>query len=163
MPKLTKRLVEAIEPEARDVFVWDSEIHGFGCRVYASGQRRYVLQWKHDGRTRRLVIGQPGPVTCERAREIATELRGRIAAGEDPAEERDARRGDVTVTELVVLYLAEGCGHLKPGSKAALPIRTEAARHPSHRPPDAALIKAAGYRETYRGHHQRPNGPNPRR
>ncbi len=35
MAKLTKNLVESVKPDAkRDVFVWDSQLPGFGLRVY---------------------------------------------------------------------------------------------------------------------------------
>jgi integrase len=107
----------SIEPEQRDVFVWDSELRGFGIRVYPSGQRRYLLQWKRDGRTRRYVIGAHGPVTAEQARAEGTRLLGRIAEGEDPADERDARRADITVGEMLDLYLAEGSGHLRASTQ----------------------------------------------
>jgi integrase len=117
MPRITKRLVESLEPEQRDVFLWDTELRGFGVRVYPTGQRRYVLQWKRDGRTRRYVIGIHGPVTAEQARAEATRLLGRIARGEDPAEERDARRADLTVGEMLDLYLAEGSGHLRDSTR----------------------------------------------
>ncbi|WP_119681902.1 DUF4102 domain-containing protein [Indioceanicola profundi] len=37
MPKLTKRLVDAAEPQATDYFIWDTEIPGFGMRVMRTG------------------------------------------------------------------------------------------------------------------------------
>lgn len=42
---------------------------------------------------------------------------GRTAKGEDPADERDARKADLTLAQMLDLYLAEGAGHLKPGSR----------------------------------------------
>ena len=33
MPKLTKRTVDAIEPQATEFFTWDESIPGFGLRV----------------------------------------------------------------------------------------------------------------------------------
>ena len=101
MAELTKRTVEAAKPGERDVFLWDSKLTGFGCRIYPSGRRVYLVQWKRDGRTRRLVLGPHGPVTCEQARNRATVELGRIAKGEDPADERDARKRDLTLEQLV--------------------------------------------------------------
>ena len=40
LPKLTKRVVDAIRPDPeghRDVFIWDSELRGFGVRMKPSG------------------------------------------------------------------------------------------------------------------------------
>jgi hypothetical protein len=37
--KITKRTVEALEPGPRDIFLWDCEIPGFGCKVTPKGGR----------------------------------------------------------------------------------------------------------------------------
>jgi integrase len=118
MPKLTKRVVEGAAPAAGDLFVWDDELPGFGVRVYPSGTRKYLLQWKRDGRTRRLVLGAHGPLTCEQARAAALAALGRVARGEDPAEERDLSRRDPTVAALAELWLAEGCAGKKASTLA---------------------------------------------
>lgn len=55
--KITKRLVEAIKPQAADYFVWDTQVIGFGLRVRSSGHKSYVLQYRHEGRARRYAIG----------------------------------------------------------------------------------------------------------
>lgn len=62
MPKLTKKLVDALERDPdRDVFVWDSEVRGFGARVKPSGTKTFVIQYRNaERRTRRFVIGQFG-------------------------------------------------------------------------------------------------------
>ena len=44
MPKLTKRSVEAMQPEAKDFSVWDDDIKGFGVRIMASSARTYQAQ-----------------------------------------------------------------------------------------------------------------------
>ena len=33
MPKLTKRTIDATEPQAAEFFIWDESIPGFGVRV----------------------------------------------------------------------------------------------------------------------------------
>lgn len=101
MAELSKRMVEAAKPRDGDYCLWDSKLIGFGCRIYPSGRRVYIVQWKRDGRTRRLVLGHHGAVTCEQARTKATVALGRIANGEDPADERDARKRDLTLEQLV--------------------------------------------------------------
>src|SRR5688500_5294634 len=104
--KLTKRAADAIRPGERDQFVWDDELRGFGVRVCPSGVRNYLLQWKRAGRPRRLVLGTPGPITCEEARNEARTKLGEITKGHDPADERDARKRDLTLAELLDLYMA---------------------------------------------------------
>lgn len=117
MARLTKRAVDAIRPGKRDQFIWDDELRGFGVRVYPSGALKYLLQWKRDGRTRRLVLGTHGLITCEEARNQARTKLGAIAKGHDPADERDARKRDLTLADFLDLYMVEGAGHLKPGSR----------------------------------------------
>mgnify|MGYP004191487475 CR=1 FL=1 len=60
MPKITKRLVESVKSQKKDYVVWDSDMSGFGLRVFASGKRSYVIQYRRDGRSRRYTIGLHG-------------------------------------------------------------------------------------------------------
>jgi hypothetical protein len=43
--KITKRKVDELQPGERDVFLWDTELPGFGCKVTPKGSRVYVLQY----------------------------------------------------------------------------------------------------------------------
>lgn len=52
MTKLTKRSVEALKIEAKDYFVWDSQIAGFGLRVMPSGAKTYQAQYRKGIRFR---------------------------------------------------------------------------------------------------------------
>src|SRR5260370_11666548 len=57
MAKLTKRTVDATRPDGRETFVWDEDLPGFGLRVFASGKKSYLVQYKlggRGGRTRRM-------------------------------------------------------------------------------------------------------------
>jgi hypothetical protein len=67
MPKITKRLVESVKSQKKDYVVWDSDLPGFGLRVFASGKRSYVIQYRRDGRSRRYTIGLHGIWTAETA------------------------------------------------------------------------------------------------
>ncbi|MBP2150978.1 tyrosine-type recombinase/integrase [Xanthobacter flavus] len=107
MAKLTKRTVDAAEAGAKDYVIWDDELPGFGLRVFKSGKRSYVLQYRSAGRSRRFTIGLHGVWTPERARQEAKAQLGRIAQGDDPAEERLLDRKALTVKELCDLYLAD--------------------------------------------------------
>ncbi|MHC2017162.1 tyrosine-type recombinase/integrase [Methylobacterium sp. CM6247] len=105
MARITKRLVEAAEPIGRDYFIWCDELPGFGLRVFASGRRSYLIQYRAGGRTRRITLGLHGPVTADEARREAKSLLGRVARGEDPAEDRATRRAAITLAELCDSYL----------------------------------------------------------
>lgn len=107
MAKLTKRAVEAAEPQGKDYFLWCDELPGFGVRVFASGRRSYLIQYRSSGRTRRVTIGLHGPVTAEQARKEALSLLGQVAKGDDPAEDKVMRRKSLTVAQLCASYLAD--------------------------------------------------------
>src|SRR6266851_3170328 len=105
MAKLSKRIVEAAETRSSDYFIWDDELSGFGLRIFQSGKRSYLVQYRAAGRTRRYTIGLHGAWTPEMARKEARILLGRIAQGENPAEERQLDAKAITVKGLCERYL----------------------------------------------------------
>lgn len=105
MPKLTKRVVDAAEVREKDYVIWDDELPGFGLRVFKSGKRSYVLQYRAAGRSRRYSIGLHGIWTPDTARKEARVQLGKIAQGENPAEERLIQRNAITVEELATQYI----------------------------------------------------------
>ena len=105
MPKITKRVVDASEIRDKDYVIWDDELPGFGLRVFASGKRSYVIQYRALGRSRRYTIGLHGVWTPETARQEAKIQFGRVAQGDNPAEERQLDHKAITVKELCTLYL----------------------------------------------------------
>ena len=104
--KLTKRVVEGAEVRPADYFMWCDELPGFGVRIYPSGKRGYLAQYRADGRSRRVKLGLHGHLTCEQARKEAMVVLGQVARGENPAEERATRRATMTVKELCDRYKA---------------------------------------------------------
>ena len=111
---LTKLVVErtALDPK-RDLFVWDSKVPAFGVRIYPSGKRVYVFQYRTKARQqRRVAIGLHGPLTIEVAREVAADLYEAVRKGRDPADEQKkaARRIpdtiEAVIDEFMVRYMA---------------------------------------------------------
>lgn len=105
MAKLTKRFVDTVEIRDKDYVVWDDELPGFGLRVFASGKRSYVIQYRAAGRSRRYAIGLHGVWTPETARREAMAQLGQVARGENPAENRQLDRKAMTVKELAEQYV----------------------------------------------------------
>ena len=73
--------------------------------MFASGKRSYVIQYRSAGRSRRYTIGLHGVWTPELARQEAKVQLGRVAQGDNPAEERQLDHKAITVKELCDLYL----------------------------------------------------------
>ena len=107
MTKLSKRIVDAAEAQNKDYVIWDDELPGFGLRVFASGKRSYLIQYRSAGRSRRYTIGQHGVWTPELARKEAKVQLGRVAQGDNPAEERRLDHKAITVKELCDLYFTD--------------------------------------------------------
>ncbi len=85
--KLTKSFVkEATPPSSGERFVWDSNLPGFGLRIYASGRKAFCVQFrsKRTGRTQRPTIGVFGTVTVDEARAKAREILAQNQLGNDP-------------------------------------------------------------------------------
>jgi integrase len=100
MTKLTKRSVEALKIKAKDYFIWDSQIGGFGVRVMPSGAKTYQAQYRKGGRTRRVSLGRHGNITAEEARLLAREVMGQVAKGQNPAEDISQHRRAPTMGAL---------------------------------------------------------------
>ena len=100
MPKLTKRIIDAVEPRATEFFLWDEGIPGFGLRVMPSGRKSFVVQFRAGRRARRMSLGPSTVLTCDQARTRAITIIAAVKNGDDPAAERDAKRNAATVREL---------------------------------------------------------------
>ncbi len=114
--KLTKRVVDALQPDAsgQDVIFFDTEQKGFGVRVVPSGVKSYVLRYTNKfGRKRSFTLGRVGALTPAQARSMADDWVARIRKGEDPSEQRQADRAAQTVAELCDEYLEANKGRIK--------------------------------------------------
>jgi integrase len=119
MAKITKRSVDAATPGEQEYFIWDEELKGFGLRVYPSGRKVYLAQFRAGGRVRRVNIGTHGALTAEAARTEAMKHLSDVRLGGDPASERDRRKASPTIKEFGKRFLAEHvASHCKPTTQA---------------------------------------------
>ena len=117
--KISKRLIDSLAPGSTDLFVWDTDMKGFGVKLTPQGKRVYLLQYRQNGRLRRFTIGGHGsPWTPELARKEAGRLLGVIAEGGDPADQKAQAKAMLTMAELCDIYLAEGCATKKASTLA---------------------------------------------
>ena len=112
---LTKRTVDALQPEDKPWIAWDDKLTGFGVRVHPTGAKAFLVNYRagNGGRkapNKRVVVGRVGRVTPDQARRLAQELLGRVAAGDDPAGERVQARSLPTLSEACEDYIVSGHG-----------------------------------------------------
>jgi integrase len=106
MPRLTKRVLDAVKPDAnKDVFVWCSAAPGFGARMYPSGKAVFIAQVRVGRAQRRVKIGPYGVYTVDQARERAEDIIRAASEGRDPQQEKRDNRDALTVAELCDLYM----------------------------------------------------------
>jgi len=94
-------------PEKSSATYWDGSTTGFGLRVHAGGAKAFFLNYRIDGRERRVTIGQYPRWSVTAARERAKELRIDIDRGVDPAGEKRERRTAPTVADLIDRYVED--------------------------------------------------------
>ncbi len=132
MPKITKRMVDALKLGEKPFKIFDDELKGFGVLVMPSGIKSYILEYRpgSGGRgvsKRRLTLGKHGALTPEQARRAAQEALARVRLGQDPQGERQEARKALTVSQLAGAFESEHV-RKKLKSKTAKHYRTALAR-----------------------------------
>ncbi len=74
MPKLTQRFVDSLRADGGDRIIFDSELRGFGVRVFRSGRKSWLIQYRAQKRTRRYTVGDCALFTPLQARRKAALL-----------------------------------------------------------------------------------------
>ena len=80
--RLTDRGIAALKPSANSVYHFDTEVSGLAVRVYPSGIKSFIFDWRHHGHQRRITIGQHPAWTIGKARIHAGKLRLKADTGE---------------------------------------------------------------------------------
>ncbi len=102
----TVRYLDSLKPRPKRYKVFDMLVPGLAIRVTPAGHKSFTLYYRHHGRMRRVGLGRYPDVLLADARTAATQHRGRIFNGADPAEEKKAERATHadTVGALFDLY-----------------------------------------------------------
>jgi integrase len=135
---ISKRNVDALRCKAgKDrAFLWDDSLEGFGVVAFPDrktpegkkipGKKVFVIQFRQNGRSRRMSIGRYGKLTPDEARSKAKKLLGAIEDGADPIKARRDERAVRTFRELADEFLRL---HVIPKRKAWTRQQYEALLH----------------------------------
>jgi hypothetical protein len=125
--RIRKNSVDALTcPQGKDrVFMWDIDLKGFGVAAMPARRgkdgtalpatKSYVVQYRQAGRSRRMALGEHGPLTPDEARERTKEILGDVAKDKDPIAERRARQQVRTFKEVAEDFMRL---HVKAKKKA---------------------------------------------
>lgn len=110
--RLTKRTVNAAASKATRYTIFDEDLTRFGLRVFPSGQKSYVIEYRagEGGRRspkKRVTIGSTTSLTPDKAREAASKMLPRVKLGSDPAAEKQEARQALTLEEVARAFLSE--------------------------------------------------------
>lgn len=106
--KLTKTIAVEAVAGTNDYVLWDSEVVGFGLRVWPTGKKTFIYKFRsHTNRQRKMTIGAFPAVSVDQARRRARELAADIMKGVDPQQKKDTERRYLSVADLGKRYLSE--------------------------------------------------------
>jgi integrase len=118
--KLTNKAIPLLPTNGKaEQFTWDDSIKGLAIRINDKGNRRWIIQWKQHGRTRRLNLGTFPNMGAEQARKIALKKFALIQDGHDPHQEKADKRKAHAHTFLSVAkdyVAAKKLEDLRPGT-----------------------------------------------
>ena len=110
--KLTKRIVDALEPGERAMVIYDTYLTGFGVRMMPTGFKSWIVEYRpgDGGRAvakKRMTLGATNKITAEQARRRARDILSAAHLGADPAGQRAKNREAPTFREFAQRYLSE--------------------------------------------------------
>jgi integrase len=124
--KLDNKTVAALGLGGKsDVIHFDDQLSGFGFRLRqgAGGKvlKSWIAQYRHHGRTRRMLLGSADVLSAEQARTAAKKHLAAATLGNDPQGERSDRRDRdaVTFRSMVTEYLAVKQATVRPNTLRA--------------------------------------------
>lgn len=108
--KITKRLVDAVEPTGKEAWIADSELPGLFLRVSKTGIKTFAVQYRYGrGRAapkRVYTIGRYPVLTVDQARTESRRILAEVRLGGDPAGDRSKQRKAITLSDLAEDWLA---------------------------------------------------------
>ncbi len=115
--KITKTAIdEAAYPDKGQVFLWDTELKGFGVCISRSS-KTFIVQRDVAGISKRITIGRYGVFTPDQARKLAIKNIFLMTQGVNPNEEKkERRRKSLTLDELAEEFL-KARSTMKPRTK----------------------------------------------
>lgn len=114
-PKINNKTGKTEYP--RDIS-WLGNPSGFGIRIFPSGKKSFVYQYRNKHGQRRLIdVGAYGDVTLEEARKAAHKMAYGVMDGQDPLEEKQKVRNGKLMSDLCATYIKL---HARPNKRSWL-------------------------------------------
>ena len=117
--KFTDRTIASLKPPKQgQVDYFDANTPGFGVRVSYGGTKAWFVKYVHNGRQRRMTLGQYPAVKLAKAKELTLAAKSELVVEkQDPALRKKADRAALTFKELADLYLDEHASKKRSGKE----------------------------------------------
>lgn len=114
--KLTKKFIDAqiYNGKAKHI-IWDGEVKGFGVRIYPTGKKSFVLDYRDNNRKNLMVIGSYSILTLDHARKDAKAKLADLVKGINPLQKRQEDRQGNRIKDLCKRYIDEHAAKKKSG------------------------------------------------
>ena len=126
--RLTDRSIKQIPRPAKGYSIaWDDQFNGLGLRTTANGVKSFIVNYRNtESRQRRATLGKFPALSATAARSRAQELLAKVHLGQDPLEQKQARRGELSFGHLVDLFASRHLPSKKRGWEVELYLRRDA-------------------------------------
>ena len=88
---LTNIRINALKPAPKDYEVFDRNVGGLAVRVFPSGQKSFVVNFRVNGKRKRMTLGNPSVMSISEARQEALQLQQKAKAGTNIVQEKKDR------------------------------------------------------------------------
>jgi hypothetical protein len=91
-----------------ELLVFDDDLPGFGLRLRTGGSRKWIFQYRRNGRQHRMTLGSLTSMDAVRARNAAKKHHHEVGLGGDPAHDKAEAKtqAGLTFEKVVDDYLA---------------------------------------------------------
>jgi len=105
--RFTDRAIKSLKAGTERRDIREAGRPGFAIRVFPSGTKSWIYIYKHDGRKRRLTLGQYPAMTLTKAHEEYAKARTIVKAGGDPAGDAVASKRERKLADTVAAFADE--------------------------------------------------------
>lgn len=114
--KLTKKFIDAqiYNGKAKHI-IWDGEVKGFGVRIYPTGKKSFVLDYRDNNRKNLMVIGSYSVLKVDAARDQAKEYLVNLTKGVNPLQKRKEDRQGKLIKDLCKAFIEQHAVKKKSG------------------------------------------------
>lgn len=104
--------------KGKEFFWWDTELPGFGLRVFAGGSRSWFVQFRQRGKQMRITLGRPPEVRAE-ARTLARAQLAKVMLDGLPVAQKERRDcpGAMLFRDFALRFWADYSRHWKPSTR----------------------------------------------